>query len=100
MDLEKMYELQLQEAISTEPVNNMGKWSRQVKIDSINEKIEWLKNAREIANSEFDHGSGLDKENWIKGFLYGFAMAINTIQSEEENLENQIKEDENKTGIE
>ena len=35
MDLEKNYRLQLQEALSQEPVNNMGKWAKQVRLESM-----------------------------------------------------------------
>jgi len=102
MDLEKSYRLQLQEAIVHEPVNNMGKWAKQTKIDSINEKIQWIEGVKEVAKGDFDFGSGLDKDSWISGYIVGFAVAADELrmQAEAENnevdiesLENQIKEE-------
>jgi hypothetical protein len=83
MDLEKSYRLQLQEAIAMEPVNNMGKWAKQTKIDSIKEKIQWIENVTDVAKGDFDFGSGLDKDSWI--------AEENEIDIE--SLENQIKEE-------
>ena len=73
MDLEKSYRLQLQEAMQHEPVNNMGKWAKQTKIDSINEKIQWIEGVKEVAKGDFDFGSGLDKDSWIAGYIVGFS---------------------------
>lgn len=102
MDLEKSYRLQLQEAIAMEPVNNMGKWAKQTKIDSIKEKIEWIENVTDVAKGDFDFGSGLDKDSWIAGYIVGFAVAADGLRMKEEaeeneidieSLENQIKEE-------
>ena len=102
MDLEKSYRLQLQEAMQHEPVNNMGKWAKQTKIDSINEKIQWIEGVKEVAKGDFDFGSGLDKDSWISGYVVGFAVAADGLRMQEEaeengidieSLENQIKEE-------
>ena len=102
MDLEKSYRLQLQEAIAMEPVNNMGKWAKQTKIDSIKEKIQWIEGVKEVAKGDFDFGSGLDKDSWIAGYIVGFAVAADGLRMKEEaeeneidieSLENQIKEE-------
>jgi hypothetical protein len=102
MDLEKSYRLQLQEAMQHEPVNNMGKWAKQTKIDSINEKIQWIEGVKEVAKGDFDFGSGLDKDSWISGYIVGFAVAADGLRMQEEaeengidieSLENQIKEE-------
>ncbi len=102
MDLEKSYRLQLQEAMQHEPVNNMGKWAKQTKIDSINEKIQWIEGVKEVAKGDFDFGSGLDKDSWISGYIVGFAVAADGLRMQEEaeengidieTLENQIKEE-------
>ncbi len=102
MDLEKSYRLQLQEAMQHEPVNNMGKWAKQTKIDSINEKIEWIEGVKEVAKGDFDFGSGLDKDSWVAGYIVGFAVAADGLRMQEEaeengidieSLENQIKEE-------
>lgn len=84
MNLEKNYQLQLQEALSQEPVNGMGKWAKQTKIDSINEKIEWIKNVKDIALGDFDFGSGLDKDSWVAGYIVGFAVAADGLRLKEE----------------
>ena len=84
MNLEKNYRLQLQEALSQEPVNGMGKWAKQTKIDSINEKIEWIKNVKDIALGDFDFGSGLDKDSWVAGYIVGFAVAADGLRLKEE----------------
>lgn len=88
MNLEKNYQLQLQETLSQEPVNGMGKWAKQTKIDSINEKIEWIKNVKDVALGDFDFGSGLDKDSWIAGYIVGFAVAADGLRLKEE-AENQ-----------
>lgn len=88
MNLEKNYQLQLQETLSQEPVNGMGKWANQTKIDSINEKIEWIKNVKDVALGDFDFGSGLDKDSWIAGYIVGFAVAADGLRLKEE-AENQ-----------
>jgi hypothetical protein len=105
MNLEKNYRLQLQEVLSQEPVNNMGKWAKQTKIDSINEKIEWIENVKDIALGDFDFGSGLDKDSWIAGYVVGFATAADGLRMKEEveaegsdeqietDLENQLNEE-------
>jgi hypothetical protein len=105
MNLEKNYRLQLQEVLSQEPVNNMGKWAKQTKIDSINEKIEWIENVKDIALGDFDFGSGLDKDSWIAGYIVGFATAADGLRMKEEiegegsdeqietDLENQLNEE-------
>lgn len=102
MDLEKNYRLQLQEVLTQEPVNNMGKWAKQTKIDSIKEKIEWIEGVKEVANNEFDFGSGLSKDSWVSGFVVGFAMAANGLKMMEEagedddietDLETELKEE-------
>jgi len=102
MDLEKSYRLQLQEAMQHEPVNNMGKWAKQTKIDSINEKIQWIEGVKEVAKGDFDFGSGLDKDSWIAGYIVGFAVAADGLRMQEEaekneidieSLENQIEEE-------
>ncbi len=102
MDLEKSYRLQLQEAMQHEPVNNMGKWAKQTKIDSINEKIQWIEGVKEVAKGDFDFGSGLDKDSWVAGYIVGFAVAADGLRMQEEaeengidieSLENQIKEE-------
>lgn len=102
MDLEKSYRLQLQEAIAMEPVNNMGKWAKQTKIDSIKEKIEWIEGVKEVAKGDFDFGSGLDKDSWISGYVVGFAIAADGLrmqaeaeenETDTESLEKQIEEE-------
>jgi len=102
MDLEKSYRLQLQEAMQHEPINNMGKWAKQTKIDSINEKIQWIEGVKEVAKGDFDFGSGLDKDSWISGYIVGFAVAADGLRMQEEaekneidieSLENQIEEE-------
>lgn len=102
MDLEKSYRLQLQEAMQHESVNNMGKWAKQTKIDSINEKIQWIEGVKEVAKGDFDFGSGLDKDSWVAGYIVGFAVAADGLRMQEEaeengidieSLENQIKEE-------
>ncbi len=90
MDLEKSYRLQLQEAIAMEPVNNMGKWAKQTKIDSIKEKIQWIENVADVAKGDFDFGSGLDKDSWIAGYIVGFAIAADGLRMKEEVEENEI----------
>lgn len=102
MNLEKNYRLQLQEALSQEPVNGMGKWAKQTKIDSIKEKIDWIETVKDVALGDFDFGSGLDKDSWIAGYIVGFAVAADGLRMKEEaeeneidseSLENQIKEE-------
>lgn len=88
MNLEKNYQLQLQETLSQEPVNGMGEWANKTKIDSINEKIEWIKNVKDVALGDFDFGSGLDKDSWIAGYIVGFAVAADGLRLKEE-AENQ-----------
>ncbi len=93
MNLEKNYQLQLQETLSQEPVNGMGEWANKTKIDSINEKIEWIKNVKDVALGDFDFGSGLDKDSWIAGYIVGFAVAADglRLKEEAENQEVDIK---------
>lgn len=102
MNLEKNYRLQLQEALSQEPVNGMGKWAKQAKIDSIKEKIEWIENVKDVALGDFDFGSGLEKDSWVAGFVVGFAVAADGLRLKEEaenegvdteSLENELKEE-------
>ena len=102
MDLEKSYRLQLQEAIAMEPVNNMGKWAKQTKIDSIKEKIQWIENVTDVAKGDFDFGSGLDKDSWIAGYIVGFAVAADGLRMKDEeergevgdeSIENEINEE-------
>jgi hypothetical protein len=102
MDIEKSYRLQLQEVLASEPVNNMGKWAKQTKIDSIKEKIEWIENVKEVALGDFDFGSGMDKDSWVSGYIVGFATAanglnlmeqVNSEDDTETDLENQLKEE-------
>jgi len=102
MDLEKSYRLQLKEVLEEEPVNNMGKWAKKTKIDSINEKIDWILKIKDIAKDDFDFGSGFDKESWISGYIVGFAVAADGLkrQEEEENNEVDIESLENKIGDE
>ena len=99
MDLEKSYRLQLQEALAIEPVNNMGKWAKQTKIDSINEKIEWIEGVKEVAKGDFDFGSGLDKDSWISGYIVGFAVAADGLRMKEE-AENEENDDDIETNLE
>ena len=99
MDLEKSYRLQLQEALAIEPVNNMGKWAKQTKIDSINEKIEWIEGVKEVAKGDFDFGSGLDKDSWISGYIVGFAVAADGLRMKEE-AENEENDDDIETDLE
>ena len=102
MDLEKSYRLQLQEALAMKPVNNMGKWAKQTKIDSIKEKIEWIEGVKDVAKGDFDFGSGLDKDSWISGYIVGFAVAADGLRmkEEEENNEVDIESLENELGDE
>jgi len=98
MDLEKSYRLQLKEVLEEEPVNNMGKWAKKTKIDSINEKIDWILKIKDVAKEDFDFGSGFDKESWISGYVHGFAVASSIIKSEAEaengEIDTQSLEDE------
>ncbi len=99
MNLEKNYRLQLQEVLSQEPVNNMGKWAKQTKIDSINEKIEWIENVKDIALGDFDFGSGLDKDSWIAGYIVGFATAADGLRMKEE-IEGEGSDEQIETALE
>lgn len=100
MNLEKNYQLQLQEALSQEPVNNMGKWAKQTKVDSIKEKIEWIENVKEVALGDFDYGSGLDKDSWVAGYIVGFATAADGLRMKEEAERGESSEEEIETDLE
>lgn len=91
MDLEKNLEAEYREALEIEPVNNMGKWAKQARLDSINEKIQWVKMVRDIIDEDYEEESGLDKETWTKGFIVGFARASEALKELE-----QLKEETNK----
>ena len=94
MDLEKNLQAQYDEVLQSEPVNNMGKWAKQTKLDSINEKIQWVTMVRDIIDDDYDENCGLDKETWTKGFIVGFARASEALKELEElKTENDNKEE-------
>lgn len=93
MDLEKQWLENMKEAVDMEPVNNMGKWAKQTKIESIAEKLDWIGKVKKQGEEGFDSESGIDKDAWIKGYIYGFAEAAEALNSLAENAQN---EEENK----
>lgn len=72
-----------------EAVNNMGKWSKQVRIDSLKEKIENLETLTGFA-AQFYSGSD-EKEKQF--FVEGFVEAVRVMGSmEEQESEIEIKD--------
>lgn len=87
MDLEKLWLEQMKEAAEIEPVNNMGKWSKQVKIESIAEKLDWIGKVKKQGELNYDPNCGIDKNAWMIGYIYGFAEAaeaLNEIEVEDD----------------
>jgi hypothetical protein len=94
MDLEKQWLEAMKEAVDMEPVNNMGKWGKQTKLESIAEKLDWIGKVKKQAEGGYDTESGIDKDAWIKGYIYGFAEAAEALNSLAENEENEEGEEE------
>lgn len=69
-----------------EAVNNMGKWSKQVRIDSLKEEIQNLETLVGFA-SQFYSGSD-DKEKEI--FVEGFVEAVRVMGSMEQSEDNDV----------
>ena len=57
MDLEKQWLENMKEAVDMEPVNNMGKWAKQTKIESIAEKLDWIGKVKKQGEEGFDSES-------------------------------------------
>lgn len=87
MDLEQMYLSKLAEIEEMEPANEEVEELKNLDIQSINERLEWIAQVKEMANAEFDHGSDISKEDWMKGFIFGFAVAIEMINAQNETTE-------------
>jgi len=87
MDLEKMYLSKLAEIEGMEPANEEVEELKTLDIQSITERLEWIEQVKEMANAEFDHGSDIGKEDWMKGFIFGFAIAIEMINAQNEQDE-------------
>lgn len=71
-----------------EPVNNMGKWSTQVRIDSIKEQIENLETLIGFAGQFYSGSDMKEKQIFVEGFVEAIRVMGSLEQKEEtENLD-------------
>lgn len=69
-----------------EAVNNMGKWSKQVRIDKLKEEIENLETLSGFAAQFYSGSDSKEKEFFVEGFVEAVRV-MGSLEQEEDETE-------------
>ena len=71
-----------------EAVNNMGKWSKQVRIDKLKEEIDNLETLTGFAAQFYSGSDEKEKEMFTEGFVEAVRVMGSLESKEEQEIEN------------